>query len=214
MMFKHVGFRWGIMLLILAFVLVSAQVLASGETATIDSFDTMVCTPGTAADGQATQTGESMTLRVELFGDGDEPLASDALNYDSGVETADVEPERCPIFNDSRINDCDTFNPVVLYGTDNGNAEWGLDVYAADGSGLLLRIPVEDIAAVPECPEVNTPIFEDHEQQIYVYRLSTCQYYLRAPMSEPGKWYTTVFDDLYPHCYYESWTEFIPGRDA
>jgi hypothetical protein len=117
-------------------------------------------------------------------------------------------------FSDGRINNFDMGNPVVLFGYLYDNDTWGLDVYNADESGLLLRVSAEQITAVAECPQQNTLIVEDTASNISLWRLAersdgTCPFQLMAPTGEAGKWYIIIFDSLYPNSYYESWEEFI-----
>ncbi|MEL6406282.1 MAG: hypothetical protein AAFR81_18070, partial [Chloroflexota bacterium] len=122
-------------------------------------------------------------------------------------ETAEGINDPCP-FNDGRINNCDTFNPVVLYpiNTENGTR---LDIYNADGSGLIISLPADLISANTACPAENTAILIDTTNDIVFYLLSSCEYYLHAPMNEPGKYYIIIFDDLNSGTYYESRTEFF-----
>lgn len=114
----------------------------------------------------------------------------------------------CPIFFDGRINHRDTFNPVVLYGYQDDDV-WGLDVYAADNGEFLWRIPAETINAIETCPAESTEIARNIELDIVLLRLSTCQFFLTAPMNEAGKYYHITFDELYPYTYYESGTAFL-----
>lgn len=118
----------------------------------------------------------------------------------------------CPIFFDGRINNCDTFNPVVLYGYQDENDNWGLDIYGANGEGLMLRVTPEEIADVAECPDSNSTIIYDNATDIGLYRLSKgsnriCPFQLNAPTSDGSKTYVIIFDSLYQNSYYESWEE-------
>lgn len=122
------------------------------------------------------------------------------------------EEDHCPIFFDGRVNSCDTFNPVVLFANHDGNDQWRLDVYNAEENQLYFTVHPEEIAAVEDCPEEHMLIYEDVENRILFYRLSTCQFYLRAPMNELDKWYIIIFDELSSNTYYESFTEFIIGN--
>ncbi|MEO1185991.1 MAG: hypothetical protein AAFX46_15510 [Cyanobacteria bacterium J06636_27] len=129
-----------------------------------------------------------------------------AGSNNSNIQETDQQPQQ--IFFDGRINDYDTGNPVVLYPI---NTEDGvrLDIYNADQTGLLVSAPVERIATTDPCPNENTLILNDLANDILFYRLSNCQYYLRAPMNEAGKYYILIFDDLISNTNYESRTEFI-----
>lgn len=116
-----------------------------------------------------------------------------AYSYGSGATS----------FTDGRINRYDMGSPVVLYPEANG----GLDVYAADGSGLMLRVSAEQIAAVTECPESNATIVEDAATGIILSRLAgdgSCPFQLNAPTAEPGKTYVIIFDSLSSSSDYES----------
>ncbi len=121
--------------------------------------------------------------------------------------SASVIAHSCPIFHDGRINHCDTFNPIVLYGNQDEDA-WSLDIYASDGSGLLWQVSTEAISAVDTCPDESTEIARNVALDIVLLRLSTCQFFMTAPMNEPGKFYFITFNELYPHSYYKSGTEF------
>src|SRR5688572_3156022 len=79
----------------------------------------------------------------------------------SATESEDGAEAPCPVFHDGRINHCDTFNPVVLYGRPDNEDNWRLEVYHADGSGLLFAVPAEVINTVERCPANNTLIYED-----------------------------------------------------
>lgn len=149
-------------------------------------------------------------IRARLFMFVYPPGAAIAANFEGACEYVPPSDTTAPspAFNDGRINDFDTYNPVVLYGNQNGDT-WGLDVYDAEDSSLLFSVSPEMIASIDDCPEENILIYEDTVHQILFYRLSSCQYYLRAPMNEAGKWYIIIFDDLFPHSYYESWTEYM-----
>jgi hypothetical protein len=125
----------------------------------------------------------------------------------------------CPVFLDGRINSCDTGTSVVLYGQADADDYWRLDVYAADGSGLLVSISASTIAAVATCPESNTLIVSDDATGISLWRLPErtvtvegvriCPFQLNAPATEAGKTYIIIFDELYPNTYYESHEEVI-----
>jgi hypothetical protein len=140
--------------------------------------------------------------------------------------TAEPDPNATPepllpTFYDGRINDFDTGSPVVLFGMPYGESGWGLHVYAADDSGLLLEASPEEIAAVAECPAENTLIAENEETGVTLYRLpsratadgvsTVCPFQLNAPTGEAGKTYIIIFDGLQPHSRYESWEEYIGG---
>ncbi|MEO0596221.1 MAG: hypothetical protein AAF126_08945 [Chloroflexota bacterium] len=90
--------------------------------------------------------------------------------------------------------------------TENGTQ---LDIYNADGSGLIISLPADLISANTACPAENTAILIDTTNDIVFYLLSSCEYYLHAPMNEPGKYYIIIFDDLNSGTYYESRTEFF-----
>lgn len=122
------------------------------------------------------------------------------------TNVVDIVINPCPVFSDGRINDCDTFNPVVLYGEEDASGQAGLHIYNPEGE-LLLSLDA-DTMGEDDCPTENTLLHYDAVNQIYIYQLSSCQYYLRAPMNEAGKWYIIIFDAL-TNSIYESWTEFI-----
>ncbi|MEM9950219.1 MAG: hypothetical protein AAF846_01355 [Chloroflexota bacterium] len=131
------------------------------------------------------------------------------LNYEGDCRLLPTEVSNpCPVFTDGRINDCDTFNPIVPYliNTEDGIR---LDIYNADETGLRISIAPEDIPSGETCPDENTLILNDTINNIVFYQLTTCQYYLRAPMNEAGKYYILIFDELTSNTIYESYTEFI-----
>lgn len=158
---------------------------------------------------------------VGSFGNGQNLTWSNSCSYvglsnpDESAGVIDAQPQ--PAFFDGRINDYDTGNPVVLYGVKESNDIWGLEVYTTDGDSLFYVTP-QQIAAVPECPENNSLIYEDDVTGISIWRLpprtvtaeagAICPFQLNAPASDPGKLYIIVFDTLYPGTYYESWEEF------
>ncbi|MDK3158901.1 hypothetical protein QPK87_20315 [Kamptonema cortianum] len=99
-------------------------------------------------------------------------------------------------FTDGRINRTDQGAPVVLYANDGG-----LDVFDADGSGLIFSVSEAEIAAVAACPESNTVIASDPATGIILSRLSAredgvCPFQLNAPTATPGKQYVIIFDSL------------------
>ncbi|MEM9950250.1 MAG: hypothetical protein AAF846_01510 [Chloroflexota bacterium] len=59
------------------------------------------------------------------------------------VSVSNTSMPFCPIFTDGRINDCDTFNPVVLYGDLNDDGEWGLEVYSAEETGKIWEVSAQ-----------------------------------------------------------------------
>lgn len=119
---------------------------------------------------------------------------------------------RCPIFHDGRLNHCDTFAPVVLYGKADANDNWGLDIYAADESGLLVSISPDVFASVADCPTNNTLLYNEDTTGLSLYRLAqnpdgSCPYQLNAPATEAGKVYILIFDELFGNGYYVSFEE-------
>jgi hypothetical protein len=150
----------------------------------------------------------------------DDPLClfSWTLYINSGV-SQNSECVDCPVFYDGRINNYDTGTPVVLYGKADADDNWRLEVYNADGTGLLVVVYPEMIAAVPECPDENTLIYNDETTGISLWRLpvrmvtedgvNVCPFQLNAPSTEAGKTYIIIFDALYPNSYYQSHEEWI-----
>lgn len=136
------------------------------------------------------------------------------------IEETEVGPVQ--VFFDGRVNDFDSGNPVVLFGINYGDDQWGLEVYSADQTGLIFNATPEQIAAIPECPDTPTMIAQSEASGIALYRLpqrtitddevAICPFQLNAPTGEPGKVYIIVFDTLYHNTYYESWEEFIFGN--
>lgn len=164
---------------------------------------------GTIALCNARGSTDSGTYTVNVTGPG--VLCFVTCSTASPI-TVDNNP--CPVFYDGRINHCDTFTSVVLYGKADEDDNWDLDVYAADDSGLLVTIPASMIAAVPTCPESNTLIFSDSATGISLHRLTqrpdgSCPFQLNAPATEAGKTYIVIFNELYPHSYYESYEEVL-----
>lgn len=136
--------------------------------------------------------------------------AIDNLSFASS-NTADSS---IPVFTDGRINNYDGGSPVVLYPHDYGDGQMGLDIYAADESGLLLSINAAQIASVAECPESNTVIAYDATTGITLSRLTVrpdgvCPFQLNAPTAEAGKYYIIIFYALSSPSYYESYEAFI-----
>ena len=137
----------------------------------------------------------------------------------STPETTSEDPSPRQVFFDGRINSFDTGNSVVLFGNPSNDNNWRLEVYGADGSGLLLLVPADAINAAPACPESNTLIHIDEETGISLWRLPertvtaegvrVCPFQLNAPSTETGKTYIIIFDTLYPNTYYESGDEWL-----
>ncbi len=180
----------------------------------------------------ASAGGDSMSMTIQILDAGAGVLASDTFNYNcppagplppgppapgpgtgSNIPTV---PAVQPAFHDGRINAWDTGNPVVLYGMGDGDSR-RLDVYEADGSGLVVSIPANAIDVVDDCPDSNTLIFKDDVNGVSLWRLAErnigsdnadiCPFQLSAPTVDTGKNYIVVFDGLYSNTYYESWEE-------
>ena len=161
-----------------------------------------------------TTVGDAMQHTLEMIDGGGAVLVSDTLNYRCGVVASSndpVAPEPQPAFADGRVNNWDTGNPVVLFPFTDGDSQ-GLNVYAANGDGLLLNILASTIDAVAECPDSNTLIVSDAASGISLWRLSrnsdgNCPFQLNAPTGEAGKIYSIVFNEMFAGTYYESWEE-------
>lgn len=110
---------------------------------------------------------------------------------------------RCPVFFDGRINDCDTGNWIVIFGHDYGSGR-GLLITDTEGNNLL-QISPEQIAGVVECPDSNTLIASGGG--VSVYRLAgTCNYQVNGSAAD-GKTYVVIFDELYANSGYTSHEE-------
>lgn len=133
------------------------------------------------------------------------------VNEDDGMEIWNLDVtivDDVLAFSDGRINSLDMASPVVLYPVDYGNEQWGLHVYAADGSGLLWELSPEDIPA--DCTNSNRFIAEAAGIQLYRLAADTegnCAFQLIAPTAEAGKFYYIIFDELSPDTDYQSWEE-------
>lgn len=112
-------------------------------------------------------------------------------------------PNECPYFYDGRINNCDTGNLIVVYGHDYGGGQ-GLLITDTEGNNLL-QVTAEQIAIVPECPDVNTMIASGGA--VSVYRLAgSCEYQVNGPASD-AKTYVLNFSTLNPDSGYSSHEE-------
>lgn len=132
--------------------------------------------------------------------------AEDFDTVEVTIEGSDSAP--VPVFFDGRLNDLDSGSPVVLFPFETVESELGLEVYTAAGD-LVLVVSPEAIAAIEECPEVNTLILENEDLGISLWRLSSCEFQLMAPTGEPGKWYIIIFDWLDESTFYISFEIFM-----
>lgn len=143
--------------------------------------------------------------------DDDPPPDDDDLPLDDDDPQLEIVDDPQPAFYDGRINSWDTGNPVVLFPFADGNS-LGLNIYSADGTGLILSIPASAIDAVAECPDSNSLIYSDSASGISLWRLpqrsdGTCSFQLNAPATEAGKTYSIIFNGMFSGTYYESWEE-------
>lgn len=136
------------------------------------------------------------------------PYNNEALHLSITFDTVVSASTNSFRFTDGRINHSDTGNPVVLYGVNYGDDEFGLEIYNADESGLLFTVSPELIAVVEECPAENTLIAENVALNISFWRLAgSCQFQVNTPSSDGSKTYVIIFNELFSDSGYNSFEE-------
>jgi len=136
-------------------------------------------------------TGKSAGAAAEVYicNDfiGNDPYLCPPASGSSGPTSDSNGPVQ---FTDGRLNAYDVAAPVVVYPWEQATG-LGVAIYSPQGAALLFVSAAE----LGECPSENTLIAANESAQVWVYRLSSCDYQIRATQTN-GKTYVLHFTSI------------------